>query len=66
MVHHNSESYLMVEVKSKQHLDHPLMELKEYVLSKSNESFPQTEDVVLRYQGRLRVPDIDGLREKFS
>ena len=28
MVHHNSESSLVVEVKSKQHLDQPLMELK--------------------------------------
>ena len=32
MVHHNFESYLVVEVKSKQHLDQPLMELKESVL----------------------------------
>ena len=29
IVHHNSESSLMVEVKSKQHLDKSLMELKE-------------------------------------
>ena len=28
MVHHNSKSSLVVEVKSKQHLDQPLMELK--------------------------------------
>ena len=28
IVHHNSKSSLMVEVKSKQHLDQPLMELK--------------------------------------
>ena len=39
MVHHNSESYLVVEVKSKQHLDQSLMELKESVLGKLNESF---------------------------
>ena len=39
MVHHNSESSLVVEVKSKQHLDHALMELKESVLDKLNESF---------------------------
>ena len=36
MVHHNSESSLVVEVKSKQHLDQPLMELKESVLGKLN------------------------------
>ena len=39
MVHHNSESSLVVEVNSKQHLDQPLMELKESVLGKLNESF---------------------------
>ena len=39
IVHHNSESSLVVEVKSKQHLDQPLMELKEFVLCKLNESF---------------------------
>ena len=39
IVHHNSESSLLVEVKSKQHLNQPLMELKELVLGKLNESF---------------------------
>ena len=38
MVYHNSESSLVVEVKSKRHLDQLLMELKE-VLGKLNESF---------------------------
>ena len=38
MVHHNSDSSLVVQVNSKQHLDPLLMELKESVLSKSNES----------------------------
>ena len=38
MVHHNSESSLVVEMKSKQHLDQPLMELKKSVLIKLNES----------------------------
>ena len=33
------------------------------VLSKSNESFSQGEDGVLRHQKRLCVPDMDGLRE---
>ena len=41
MVHYNSESYLVVEVKSKQHLNPLLMELKESVLSKFNEAFSQ-------------------------
>ena len=38
LVHYNSESLLMVVVKSKQHLDLALMELKELVLGKWNDS----------------------------
>ena len=38
MVHYNSESSLVVEVKSKQYIDTLLMELKELVHSKFNES----------------------------
>ena len=38
-VHHNSESSLVVEVKSKLHLDKSLMDLKESVLGKINEAF---------------------------
>ena len=41
MVYHNSEMYLVVEVKSRQHLDPLLMDLKESVLRKSNESYFQ-------------------------
>ena len=36
MAHHNSESSLVVGVKSKQYLDQSLMELKKSVLSKLN------------------------------
>ena len=39
IVHHNSKSSLMVEVKSEQHLDLAIIELTESVLGKSNESF---------------------------
>ena len=39
MVPHNSESSLVVEVKSKQHHHQDLMELKELVLGKLNKSF---------------------------
>ena len=46
MVHHNSESSLVVEVKSKQHLDLLLMELKESVLSISTESFYLGDEVL--------------------
>ena len=41
MVHHISESSSVVEVKSKQHIDTLLMELKKSVLNKFNESFSQ-------------------------
>ena len=43
MVHHNFELSLVVEVKSKQYIGPPLMELKELVLSKLNESFSLRE-----------------------
>ena len=56
MVHNNFESSLVVELKSKKHLDTSLMELKESVLGKLNESFSLEWDVVLKYQGRLCVP----------
>ena len=39
MVHDNSKSSLVVEVKSKQHLEKSLMEFKETVLGKLNEAF---------------------------
>ena len=61
-VHHNSESSLVVEVKYKQRLDQSLMELKELVLCKLNKFFSIRGDGVLRYQGRLCVPNVDDLR----
>ena len=64
MVRHSSKSSLVVDVKSNQHLDLLLMELKESILNKNNEYFSQGEDGVLRYRVRLCVPDVDGLREK--
>ncbi|KAH0776336.1 hypothetical protein KY290_007747 [Solanum tuberosum] len=64
MVHHSSESSFVVDVKSKQHLDPILMKLKESVLNKSVEAFSQGGYGVLRYQGRLCISDVDGLREK--
>ena len=49
MVHHNFNLSLVVEVKSKQHLDQSLMELKKSVMGKLNEAFFLEEDGVLRY-----------------
>ena len=64
MVHHNSDSSLVVEVKYKQHLDPLLMDLKELILAKLNESFSMG-DGILRYQGRLCVSDVEHLRNRF-
>ena len=62
LVHYNTESYLMVEVKYKQHLDLSLMDLKESVLDKMSESNSLRGNGVLRYQERFCFPDVDGLR----
>ena len=64
MVHNGSESSFVSDVKAKQCLDPILVELKEVVLKKSIEAFSQWRDGVLKYQGRLCVPDVDGLREQ--
>ena len=64
MVHHNSESSLVVEVNFKQLFDQPMMELRELVLAKLDESFSLGRDGVLRYQRRLCVPNVDGLRNR--
>ena len=54
----------MVEIKSKQHLDPLLIELKKLVISKFNESFSRGRDGVLRYQERMCVLDVDDLRKQ--
>ena len=52
---------MIVEVKKGQHLDAVLMEMKDSVLLKMNESFALGDDGILRYQNRLCVPDVDDL-----
>ena len=64
IVHHNSKSSLVVKVKCKQHHVLALMEFKESILDNMNESYSLGDDGVLRYQGRLCVPDVDGLRDR--
>ena len=61
LVNPSSESSLVVEVKKGQHLDPVLMEMKDLVLVKMNESFSLGGDHILRYQVRLRVPNVDEL-----
>ena len=52
VVHHNSKSSVVVVVKSKKQLDPLLIDLKESVIGKMNESFSQGGMVFFRYQGR--------------
>ncbi|XP_069148033.1 uncharacterized protein [Solanum lycopersicum] len=59
-----SKSSLVVEVKEGQHLDPVLMELKDSMLIKMNESFTLRDDDILRYQDRLCVQDVDDLRTR--
>ncbi len=54
----------MTDVKAKQGFDPIVVELKATLLKKSVEAFSQGGDGVLRYQGQLCVPDVDGLREQ--
>ena len=60
-VHPSSESSLVVEFKEGQHLDTVLIELKDSVLVKMNESFALGDYGILRYQDRLFVPNVDNL-----
>ncbi|MCF6774896.1 transposase family protein [Corynebacterium sp. MC-12] len=59
-----SKSSLVDEVIAKQDLDSSLLELKALVKEGKVEVFSQGGDSALRYQGRLCVPCVDGLREK--
>ena len=57
------KSSLLKDVKEKQDMDPSLIELKKSVETKVIDSFSKGGDGVLRYQGRLCVPNMDGLRE---
>ncbi|WMV33168.1 hypothetical protein MTR67_026553 [Solanum verrucosum] len=50
-----------LDEKAKKDLDPILVELNEAVLKKSIEAFSKGRDGVLRYQGRLCVPNVDYL-----
>ena len=60
-VHPSSKSSIVVEVKEGQHLDPVLMELKDTMVVKMNESFALGDDDILSYQDRLYVSDVDDL-----
>ncbi|WMV26391.1 hypothetical protein MTR67_019776 [Solanum verrucosum] len=63
IVQNRSESSLVVEVKEKQDNDPILLELKGAVQKQTVGVFSQGGDGVLRYQGRLCVPDVSELRQ---
>ena len=54
---------MVVEVKKKQDSDPIILELKSAVHNQRVEVFSQGGDSVLRYQGRLCVPDVGELRK---
>ena len=61
-VHPSSKSSLLVEVKEGLHLDLVMIELKDSVLIKMNESFALGEDDIRRFKDRMCVPYVDDLR----
>ena len=63
IVQNGAESSFVVEVKEKQDSDPILLELKNTVHNQRVEVFSQGGDGVLRYQGRLCVPDVGELRQ---
>ena len=62
-VQNGEESSLVVEVKENQESDSIFLELKGAVNNQRVEVFSQGGDGVLRYQGRLCVPDVGELRQ---
>ena len=61
-VQNGAESSLVMEVNENQHSDPILLELKGELHNQRVEFFSQGGDIVLRYQGRLCVPDVGELR----
>ena len=62
-VQNGAESCLVVEVKKKQESDPILLELKSAVNNQRVDIFSQGGDGVLRYKGRLCVPNVGELRQ---
>ncbi|WMV37347.1 hypothetical protein MTR67_030732 [Solanum verrucosum] len=59
VLHNDSESSFVSDVKAKQDLDPTLVELKKSILEKSNEAFSQRGNGVLRYQDWLCVSNVE-------
>lgn len=63
-VQNTSESSLVAEVKARQYEDPTLVRLREGIQQCKITAFKIGGDGTLRYQGRLCVPSVAGLREK--
>ena len=59
-----AESSIIDEVKRHQYEDPILSQYRDAALQKEKTTFKVTPDGVLRYEGRLCVPDIAGLRRQ--
>ncbi|XP_070010139.1 uncharacterized protein [Nicotiana sylvestris] len=65
IVQNRAESSLVAEMKEKQFNDPMLAQLKEGIHKHKTTAFSLSrDDGTLRHQGRLCVPNIDGLRER--
>ncbi|XP_070046801.1 uncharacterized protein [Nicotiana tomentosiformis] len=65
IVQNRAESSLVVEVKEKQYDDPLLVQLKEGIHKHKTMAFSLgMNDGMLRYQGRLCVPNVDGLQKR--
>ncbi|XP_070042683.1 uncharacterized protein [Nicotiana tomentosiformis] len=65
IVQNMEESSLVTEVKEKQYSDPMLVHLKEGIHKHKTTTFSLgMDDGTLRYQGRLSVPNVDGLQER--
>ena len=64
IVKNGAESSMVVEVKEKQDQDPILLQLKDNVHKQKVMAFAKRGDGVLRYQERLCVPNVDGIRER--
>ena len=64
MVINQVELSLVSKVKEKQDQDPILFDLKSNIHNHKVLAFEQGGDGVLKYQGRLSIPRVDGLQEK--
>ncbi|XP_070055044.1 uncharacterized protein [Nicotiana tomentosiformis] len=62
VLQNTAKSYIIAEVKERQCEDLELVKLRECILQQKKPLIELKKDGVLRYRGRLYVPDVAGLR----